>query len=411
MHHKLNNLYVGVDLHKNHHTAVIINCFQERKGEIQFENKPSAFPVFLKEVNKLATKEGLTPVFGLEDVGGYGRGLAMFLIENKVEVKSVNPALTVSLRRSSPNNKKTDAWDAECVARILVSDLDSLPTANPHDLYFAISQLVTRRANIVSVVTGIKLQLHQLLGYHYPSYKKFFSMVDGKTALAFWRKYPSPNHLVGVTVQELATFLRKNSNNGLSTKKAEQILSLVMQDGDTSKNYQEANDFLVKDVVRDLIIKEHQLDQIDKELKKLIGLLDYKLETMNGINTVTAAELIAEIGDISRFSSSDKLANFAGIAPVQHSSGNKQKARKSKLGNRSLYDIFYNLAIRMLCVSRGEKKPNHPLYHAYYEKKLAEGKTKWQAIICVMRKLVNVIYSMMKYKTAYVMPVLPERAA
>ncbi|CAM3661579.1 IS110 family transposase [Brevibacillus invocatus] len=411
MNRKLTLLYIGVDLHKNHHTAIMMNCLHEKLGELKFDNKPSAFPVFLKEVNKIAKKEGLTPIFGLEDVGGYGRGLAMFLIENKYEVKAVNPALTVSMRRSSPNNKKTDAWDAECVARILISNLDTLPNANPLDLYYAISQLVTRRANIVSVVTGIKLQLHQLLGYHYPSYKKFFSQVDGKTALAFWRKYPSPSCLKGVGVDELANFLYKKSNRYLSTKKAEEILSLVEQDGDTSKGYQEANDFLVKDVVRDIIIRERQLDQIDAELKKHMAILDYKLETMHGISTVTAAELIAEIGDISRFSNADKLANFAGIAPVQHSSGNKQKARKSKLGNRSLYDIFYNLAIRMLGVSRGEKKPNHPLYHAYYEKKLAEGKTKWQAIICVMRKLVNVIYSMMKYKTEYKMPVLPERAA
>ncbi|TKI56488.1 IS110 family transposase [Brevibacillus antibioticus] len=410
MHHKLKYLYIGVDLHKRHHTAVMMTCFHEKRDEIQFENKPSAFPKFLQQVEKMAKREGLTPVFGLEDVGGYGRGLAMFLNENKYEVKSVNPALTISIRRSSPNNKKTDAWDAECVARILISNLDTLPTANPHDLYYAISQLVTRRENIVSVVTGIKLQLHQLLGYHYPSYKKFFSQVDGKTALAFWLKYPSPSCLSGVNVDELANFLYKKSNRYMSTKKAGDILSLVQQDGDTSKDYQEANDFLVRNVVQDLIIRDHQLRQIDTALAKHLALLDYKLETMHGISTVTAAELIAEIGDISRFSSADKLANFAGIAPVQHSSGNKQKSKKSKLGNRSLYDIFYNLAIRQLGVSRA-KKPNHPVYHAYYERKLAEGKTKWQAIICVMRKLVKVIYSMMKNKTEYKMPVLTEQAA
>lgn len=49
----------------------------------------------------------------------------------------------------------------------------------------------------------------------------------------------------------------------------------------------------MKDVVRDIIIREHQLDQIDAELKKHMALLDYKLETMHGISTVTAAELIA----------------------------------------------------------------------------------------------------------------------
>ncbi|MGE7274892.1 IS110 family transposase [Brevibacillus panacihumi] len=410
MNPKLTYLYIGVDLHKNHHTAVMINCFHEKKAEIQFENKPSAFPAFLKEVMKVAKHEGLTPVFGLEDVGGYGRGLAMFLIEQKYMVKSVNPALTVS-QRISPNGKKTDAWDAECVARILFSNYDELPTAEPHDLYYAISQLVTRRSNIVSVVTGLKLQLHQRLGYHYPSYKKFFSQVDGNTALAFWEKYPSPRYVVGVTVDELADFLRKNSNRCLSTKKAEQILSLVQQDGDTSKDYQEANDFLVQDVVQSVRFHEKRLAEIELELKKHMGLLDYKLETMPGISVVTAAELVAEIGDISRFSNADKLANFAGIAPVQHSSGNKQKAHKSKLGNRSLYDIFYNLAIRQIGVSRGEKKPNHPLFHAYYERKLTEGKTKWQAIICVMRRLVNIVYGMMKNKTAYKKPDAQERAA
>ncbi|TGU52608.1 IS110 family transposase, partial [Mesorhizobium sp. M00.F.Ca.ET.186.01.1.1] len=67
-------------------------------------------------------------------------------------------------------------------------------------------------------------------------------------------------------------------------------------------------------------------------------------------------------------------------------------------------------AIRQLGVSRA-KKPNHSVYHSYYERKLAEGKTKWQAIICVMRKLVNVIYSMMKNKTEYKMPVLIEQVA
>ncbi len=59
---------MGVDLHKNHHTAVIIDCWHEKLGEIKFDNKPSAFPALLKEVKK-HTKKGITLVFSLEDVG------------------------------------------------------------------------------------------------------------------------------------------------------------------------------------------------------------------------------------------------------------------------------------------------------------------------------------------------------
>jgi hypothetical protein len=63
MHEKQKHLYVGVDLHKHDHMAVVINCWQEKLGEIKFENKPSAFSKFLQDIDKLI-EEGLTPVFG-----------------------------------------------------------------------------------------------------------------------------------------------------------------------------------------------------------------------------------------------------------------------------------------------------------------------------------------------------------
>lgn len=100
-HYKLNHVYVGVDLHKRAHSAVIINCWNEKLGEIAFENKPSAFPEFLKNVKKL-TEKGLTPIFGLEDVSGYGRSLAMYLLEQNQHVREVNTALSAAERKSNP---------------------------------------------------------------------------------------------------------------------------------------------------------------------------------------------------------------------------------------------------------------------------------------------------------------------
>ena len=105
MHEKQKHIYVGVDLHKQHHVAVIINCWQEKKGEIKFENKPSAFSTFLLDIDKLI-EEGMTPVFGLEDVGGYGRALAQFLSDHGQVVKKVNPALSYAERKSHMTSKK-----------------------------------------------------------------------------------------------------------------------------------------------------------------------------------------------------------------------------------------------------------------------------------------------------------------
>ncbi|HHL3302840.1 TPA: IS110 family transposase [Bacillus cereus] len=408
MHNRQNYLYVGVDLHKEHHTAVMINCWQEKVGEIQFENKPSAFSKFLLEVETYVS-DGLSVVFGLEDVGGYGRALAKYLVDHERVVKEVNPALSFLERKSQVMIQKNDSWDAECVARILVNKFNQLPDAKPNDLFWSIQQLVSRRNALVKAQSALKNQLHIQLNHHYPSYKKFFSELDGKTALAFWQQYPSPSCLEGVSIKKLTAFLLDVSNNTCSVKKASDILKLVKEDGHTMKEYQETRDFLVRSIVRDIEFKKKEMKYIERELKQLVKLLDYQLETVPGIELVTASALIAEIGDVRQFPNANKLARFAGIAPVYFGSGGKGKTHKSKQGNRALHALFYNLAVQQVQVAKGSKKPRNPVFHAYYQKKLKEGKTKGQALVCIMRRLVNIVYGMMKYKTAYELPVVEEK--
>lgn len=113
--------------------------------------------------------DGLTPIFGLEDVGGYGRVLAQYLVDHEQIVKEVNPALSYRERKSKMTTQKNDSWDAECVARILLSELDQLPDVRPHDLYWSIQQLVTRRNAIVKAQGALKNQLHIRLAS--PSYQ------------------------------------------------------------------------------------------------------------------------------------------------------------------------------------------------------------------------------------------------
>lgn len=408
MHNRQNYLYVGVDLHKEHHTAVIINCWQEKLGEIQFENKPSAFSEFLLEVETYVSN-GLSVVFGLEDVGGYGRALAKYLVDHEQVVKEVNPALSFLERKSQVMIQKNDSWDAECVARILVNKFNQLPDAKPNDLFWSIQQLVSRRNALVKAQSALKNQLHIQLNHHYPSYKKFFSELDGKTALAFWQQYPSPSCLEGANIKQLTAFLLAVSNNTCSVKKASDILKLVKEDGQTMKEYQEMRNFLVRSIVREIEFKKKEMKYIERELKQLVNLLDYQLETMPGIELVTASALIAEIGDVRRFPNANKLARFAGIAPVYFGSGGKGKTHKSKQGNRALHALFYNLAVQQVQVAKGSKMPRNPVFHAYYQKKLKEGKTKGQALVCIMRRLVNIVYGMMKYKTAYELPIVEEK--
>lgn len=407
MHPKTKNVYVGVDTHKYTHTAVIINCFNEKLGEITFENKPSAFPALLEEVKK-HTAKGIGAVYGLEDTGSAGRALAVFLLSNGKTVKKVNSTLTYAERKKLPILHKTDSFDAQCIAKVLLDNLDGLPGADPTDIYWTLGMLVTRRTAIVKASVALKQQLHAYIVHHYPSYRKFFSVFDCKTGLEFWEKYPSPSKLAGVTAEELAEFLKVPSSGFFKEGKAREILALVEKDGDTRTEFQDSRDFLVTTCIRQVKQNDEEIAKIGEEMKRLMSQMGYRLETMPGIDLVTAAGFISRIGDIGRFSSADKLAKYAGIAPVTYSSGQTDRQFKNRQGNRELYHLFHGLAARLVNDGRNKDRPVHDIFYEYYNRKLSQGKTKHQAVICVMRRLVNIIYGMMKHKTAYRHTALPK---
>ncbi|HEX3029389.1 MAG TPA: transposase, partial [Clostridia bacterium] len=166
------------------------------------------------------------------------------------------------------------------------------------------------------------------------------------------------------------------------------------------KDYQSERDFIVKNIVKEIRHNKELIVEIDDELRKLLPLTGYKLQTMPGIDLVTEAQLISEIGDINRFPDSDKLARFMGLAPVQFSSAGKGKDERCRNGNRALNAMFHFLAIQMVAISPSGK-PRHPVFREYFEQKVQEGKNKPQALVCVARRLVRIIYGMMKTKTEY----------
>jgi len=404
---KTDYLYIGMDVHKETHTAVLMTYMEERIGEIEIQNNLKGFQRLTAYVGKCQKKqqnEELTPLYGLEDVTHFGRNLAIYLLEKEYIVKEVNSALSYMERMSYPTMRKNDTWDAQCVCAVLMRRYEILPDADPKDYYWTMKQLVHRRNALVKTKSALLQQFHDQIQYDYPSYKKFFTDMECKTSIAFFEQYPSSRTLEDTTVEELAEFLRIPSHNACSTKRAEKILDLIEADAVKERNYQSGRDFIVQSMMRNICYILEELERIDKLQKKLLKEVGYQLETLTGVNTVTACALVGQIGDISRFKSADKLANYAGVAPICFSSAGKGKNVQNKnQGNRELYSVLYLLAMQQVHVN-AKGQARNLLLRAYFESKVSEGKTKIQALLCIMRRLVNIIYSMMKNKTAYRMP-------
>ena len=86
-------IYIGIDLHKDSNTAVIIDYRNRQLDDITFGNIPSEYPKLIRKVKKYCT-EGKKPVFGVENAYGYGRPLAVWLLEKGYIVKDVNTAIS-----------------------------------------------------------------------------------------------------------------------------------------------------------------------------------------------------------------------------------------------------------------------------------------------------------------------------
>lgn len=397
-------IYVGIDLHKDSHTAVILDCWNTKLGEITFANTPAEFPKLVRKVQKYCT-ENKEPVYGFENAYGYGRGLAVWLIAKGLMVKDVNTSLAHRQAKCRAMYKKSDSDDAEAIALATINLLDSLPDACPNDAYWSLSQMVNRRDNIMTQRIRLKNQLHEQLCIAYPSYKQFFEDISRKTALFLWEHYPSEKYLRGKTPESLAEEMKDVGHNSFSVRRCKLILDAVKRDHTKAKEYQGYRDAITKGLVKDLQHYDEQLKAVDKELEQLYHDLGCTLATMPGMNITTAVKIMSEIGDVNRFPNPAKLAQFAGIAPIKLSSAGKGKDKASKQGNRRLQATLYFLAIQMIQVSTKGKARN-PIFRDYYDRKLAEGKNAKLVLVSIARRLVNIIYGMLKNKTEYRLPCL-----
>ena len=225
----------------------------------------------------------------------------------------------------------------------------SIPDAKSEDAYWTLGQLVTRRDILVKEGIRLKNGLHSHICVAYPRYRQFFAEVDGKTAMYFWKTYPSLGHLKGKSADELWEEFR-SVVRGARKDRAVRILDCVHNDGETIRDYQESRDFITRSYARCL---EHQHDEmsfIEAEIKRILEHFPYKLTSIPGVRTVTAAKIIAGISDISRFKNADKLARYCGIAPVTFSSSGKGKDISTKQGNRMLNGVFYFMAVTVVSV-------------------------------------------------------------
>jgi transposase len=145
---------------------------------------------------------------------------------------------------------------------------------------------------------------------------------------------------------------------------------------------------LAQDLVKDLRAVDANLVDIEQRMAAALDDHGSRLRQVDGVGAVTAVRLIGRTGPASRIATADAYATYAGVAPIEIASGERTRHRLSRRGDRQL-----NSAIHLIAVT--QVRMRNSLGRRYFETKIAEGKTRNEAMRCLKLRLANHLWRLM----------------
>lgn len=387
-------LYLGIDIGKRNHVASLI----DENSKVLF--KAFSFSNTLDGANSLLEKLSIyinaqsDVEIGMEATGHYWLSVYSFLIENKYTVHVVNPIQTDGWRKGTEIRKrKTDIIDS-----VLIADLIRYGNFNKTSLSdqdtMSLRNLSRFRNYLVSSIGDLKRKVICVLDQTFPEYSTVFSNIFGETSKELLLRFQTADDFENISSNQLDELLEKVYLKQFTKNKVTQISKLAANSFGL-KFCQNSFSLQLKLLIEQIKFIEAQVSDVDNEISVILDKIKSPITTIPGIANVTAAVILGEIGDISRFSNASKLAAYAGIDASVSQSGSyvSSNNKMSKRGSPYLRKALFQAALIAAF--------HDPVFSAFYQKKRNEGKHHLTAVGAVARKLCNTIFAVLKNNTDY----------
>lgn len=250
------------------------------------------------------------------------------------------------------------------------------------------------RVTMSQQITDTKRRIVTILDQIFPEFETLFSDIFGKTAKALLEEYLTPENLDQLTTRKLTNLVTKLSKGHFKKDKAEEI----KQKAQTSFGIDFALDSFKLQLallLKQLDFLDIQINTVEEKIKQEMETIPQTITSLPGVDTIIAASIISEIGDIHRFKTSAQLVSFAGINPTVHQSGQftGNKNHMSKKGSPYLRLALWKASVTSVRFN--------PILKTYYEQKIKDGKNHMTVIGAVARKLTGIIFTMLKEQTVF----------
>lgn len=389
---------VGIDVAKrNHEVTVITSEGQVVCKAFRISNTCTGYNRMMERLGKLTNLKGQF-IFAMESTAHYWLALYTRLKKNGYQVVILNPIQTHTMREMFLRKSKTDAKDSLVIAEVIRFGRYAASNV-PQEKLLALKELCRNRSYLMDLASDLKRKTVALLDRVFPEYETQFDSIFCKSSLAVLNKYPTPQKLANANLSKLTEILWTSSNGHFGEWKALEMQALARNSFGIA-DCEGAYSALILLMLEQIHTLQEKCGALEAQIGALLQQFDTTLTTIPGIGAILAATILSEIGDISRFSSADKLAAYIGVDPAVNQSGEfvGTHVHMSKRGSP-----YLRRAVWMASVGAVQRDP---MFKAYYEKKAAEGLRYMSIIGHVTKKMTAVIYAIMRDNKAYV-PVMP----
>ena len=322
----------------------------------------------------------------MESSGHYWMPLASHLRRREIPVAVVNPLAAKYFAKSRLGRTKSDPADARSLAEMAMRDT---PPAREPLAGVELRQAARFAMTLVTEQAKVCQRLIRLVDLGFPELGELFDDPTCRTAREVLRIAPTAR---AATRRRTATLANANASPGhrrLGTAKAERLRAAAA-DSIAVPELDAEVAFEVGLLLDQFDLLERQIEEADRRVATLLdGETARRLQTIPGVGPSIVATLLAEIGDIERFTDFDQLLAYAGVHPAERSSGNKGSNPEtswhmSKAGNSHLRAAAYRMAVVGV--------QHNPVIAGHYARKRAAGKSKMNALGHCMRKALSIVW-------------------
>ncbi|WP_324715474.1 IS110 family transposase [Carboxydochorda subterranea] len=400
-------LAVGIDPAKHVHGVVAVLYPDRIVLEEQVPHDLQAMEALDARLEQLAVRHRAVLVYGIEDHRQYGQSWMRVLQAKGRQVRVVNPLWT-RRQKDFYGQDKTDLVDARAIAAVVLRKADELPDATEASIDAATLREAARMLeDLAHQRTRALNRLHQLLTTTYlPSYEQCFGKLGRPWALRFFHRFPLPQDLNDLSVAQLAHILLELSEGRIGPHRREQRRAVLEQ---RARAILEATEpvrrlpktpalllraELIRQLCEELLTSHERTLRLKRLLENdLLPRTGQHLQTLRGVDTVLAATILGETGDIRRFRSRHAFAKYNGTAPASHSSGGKERHTARRNCNHRLKRAMWLMAFAAV--------RHDPLARAYYECCRQRGLRPVEAIKRVARRMSDIVYAMLQEGKPY----------